>query len=713
MERLTRVRSFFLFLAFCVIVGFFALRLFDIQLIETDGKTDNTKTFTTVTRVKAARGDIRDRNGNVLVSNRASYDLVFNHYVLLSSGKANQSLKTLLDLCREQQIEYIDHFPISKTAPFTSTLDDYNAAWRGYYQAFLGSRNLDSDINPTLLMQTLRTSYKIPEDWTDEEARAVIGIRYEMELRQDITNLSNYVFIEDIDSADQAAILELAIPGLKTESSTVREYHTEYAAHILGYVGQMSSAQWEEYKNKKTEDGVAAYAMDALVGQSGLEAVYEKYLHGIDGWRVDVVTADGTIVEQYYRTVEINGKKVEQKPIAGQNVELTIDLGLQQSAEDSMEQLFLGLKEVDEEEEVEGPKPGFDVEGGAVIALDIKTGQILVCASYPTYDLSRFFEDYQQILDAEFDPLYNRALQAAYPPGSVYKMSMVVAGIENKIIVPGTQIEDKGVYEKYKNQGFTANCLIWTASGGTQTHGSINAAEALMHSCNYFFYDIGDRLTMDQIDAVAKGFGLGEPTGAELETNIGYRANEETKKLLHTGVDSYWYMADQIMASIGQSDNQFTPLQMCVYISTLVNKGVRYKTTFLNRVVSSDYRELITSSKVEVMSTMPLSDAAYSAAMTGMRLVVSNPAGSGWAYFRNSAYTVAAKTGTAEHGGAGSDHGAFACFAPYEDPQIAIVVYGEKVGAGYMLADVAKAVFDTYFSLSMGDDMVQGENQLG
>ena len=710
MERLTRVRSFFLFLMFCGIVGFFALRLFNMQLIETDGKTDNTKTFTTVTRVKAARGDIRDCNGNVLVSNRASYDLVFNHYVLLSSGKANQSLKNLTDLCREQEIEYIDHFPISTTAPFTSTIDEYNAAWRGYYQAFLSSRNLDSDINPTLLMQTLRTSYKIPAEWTDEEARAVIGIRYEMELRQDITNLSNYVFIEDINSADQAAVLELAIPGLNTESSTVREYHTEYAAHILGYVGAMNSAQWEKYKEVKTEDGLSAYAMDAQVGQSGLEEAFEEYLHGVDGWRVDVVTADGSIVEQYYRTVEVNGKKVQQKPIAGQNVELTVDLVLQKAAEDSMKQIFEGLKDQQEGEEL---KPGYDVEGGAVIAMDIKTGKILVCSSYPTYDLSRFFEDYNQILDAEFDPLYNRALQATYPPGSVYKMSMVVAGIENKIIVPGTQIEDKGIYDKYKNQGFTAKCLIWTESDGTRTHGSINASEALMHSCNYFFYEIGDQLTIDQIDEVAKGFGLGEETGAELANSLGYRANEESKKQLHTGVESYWYVADQIMASIGQSDNQFTPLQMCVYINTLVNRGVRYKATFLNRVVSSDYRELITSSKVEVMSTMPLSDYAYNSAMYGMRLVAENPAGSAWQFFRNAPYTVAAKTGTAEHGGRGSDHGAFACFAPYEDPQIAVVVYGEKVGAGYTLADVAKAVLDSYFNVSTSGDTVQGENQLG
>ena len=381
MERLTRARAGLLLLFFLAIVGLFALRLFNLQVIETDGSTDNIKTFTTITRVKAARGEILDRNGNKLVTNRASYDLVFNHFVLLSSDGPNESLRKLTNLCRQKEIDYIDHFPVTAQAPFTYTLDQYNSTWQEYFQKFLAERaKLDTDISPTLLIAQLRNFYKIPTDWSDDEARAVIGIRYEMALRQELTTLSNYVFLEDAKTEELSAILELNIPGLRTEAATVREYSTKTAAHILGYVGAMTASQWEEYKKL---DG---YEMDALVGQTGLEAAFEEYLHGVDGYRVDVTAVDGTILEQYYREDPETGE--EMRPISGQNVELTIDLSMQETAENAMAEVFANLKKQEE------GANGQDAEGGAVVAIDIKTGKILVCASYPTYDLTTFFDDY-------------------------------------------------------------------------------------------------------------------------------------------------------------------------------------------------------------------------------------------------------------------------------------------------------------------------------
>lgn len=696
MERLTRVRGGLILIIFCIILVLFAFRLYDLQIIETGGQTDNTKYFTTITRVKAARGDILDRNGNKLVTNRASYDLTLNHFVLLSSENPNAKLLSLVTLCRDLDIDYIDNFPISKETPFAYTLDQFNSTWQGYFQRYLRDIEIDSDISASLLISKLRTRYNIPAEWSDQDARAVIGLRYEMNLRQgNLTVLPNYVFKEDINSTDLAAILELNVPGMRTEASTVREYTTEYAAHVLGYVGAMTKDQWTQYKDK-------GYAMDALVGQTGFEKAFEEYLHGVDGYRVDEVYPDGTIKNQYYRIV--NGE--EQRPVSGQNVELTIDLNMQTTAEQVMAEKFEALRLEDE------TVLGHDVEGGAVVAMDIKTGQVLVCASYPTYDLSTFFEDYEDIASGDFAPLFNRSLQAAYPPGSIYKMTMVIAGMQNGFIDQDTKLEDKGMFDKYMDQGFTASCLVW--SGWHATHGFIDCKEALMCSCNYFFYEIGDNLEQPFIDEIAKGLGLGERTGVELGENVGYRANYETKKLLHSGSDAYWYPADQIMASIGQGDNQFTPMQMCVYTSTLVNKGVRYNATFLNRVVSSDYRQEILVNTPKISSTMFISDDIYEAYTTGMRMVVTaTNVGTAYDTFGHYPIAVAAKTGTAETGRGGSDNGSFVCYAPYDDPQIAIACYGEQVGSGGALGEIARAIMDTYFNIDTSSDVENNENVLG
>ncbi len=702
MERMTRRRAGIILLVFCLILSFFSLKLYDLQVIATGGKIDNTKTFTVETRVKAARGDILDRNGNVLVTNRASYDLAFNHYVICSAQNTNELLLELVQVCRKMNIDYFDHFPVTKSAPFTYTLGDYSSNWQGYFQAYLPKKGkLDSDISAPLLIDKLRASYKIPESWSAEDARAVIGIRYELDLRQGITNLPKYIFLEDATTEELAAVLELNIPGLATEASTVREYNTKYAAHILGYIGPVTEKQWNEiYKAKE------GYGMDALVGQAGLEEAFEEYLHGVDGTRVDIVTVDGTILDSYYKK-DSNGK--EMRPIAGQNVELSIDLGLQATAEDQMDVLFTELRASGENLPEGTEKPdGSDAEGGAVVVMDVRTGQVLACASYPTYDLSTFREDYNNLLEQDYAPLYNRALQATYPPGSTYKMSMVIAGINSGVIDKMTLIRDQGSFMKYADTGFTADCLIWNTHG--YTHGEINAAQALRDSCNYFFYDIGDKMSINVIDSTAKGLGLGELTGVELAEKQGFRANRETKRLLNTGTERNWYPADQVMTAIGQSLNQFTPIQLCAYTSTLANRGVRYKATFLNRVLDSEYDSVILRNEVQVLSTLTISDEAYEAYTEGMRLVITE--GSVGRYFKDFPISVAAKTGTAQTdaGSKYSDNGAFVCYAPYESPEIAVVVYGEKAGHGSTMAQIAKAVLETYFADRILGDAYTGEN---
>ena len=690
MERMTRVRATALFVIFCLVLGLFALKLYDLQIIETGGKTNNISTFETRTRVKAARGNILDTNGNVLVTNRASYDLVVNHFVLTSSAKPNQTLYELVQLCKERSIEYTDRLPITKKEPYEYTLEDYNTTWQGYFQTFLNERgSIDSDISAPLLMEKLKQSYSIPKEWSEEDARLVLGLRYELSLRQYVGTLSNYVFISDVNSDTLAAVMELNIPGMNVETTTVREYSTKHASHILGYVGAMNKEQWEVYKEKD-------YSMDALVGQAGLEQAFEDYLHGIDGTRVDVVTKSGQLVRSYYET----------EPQAGKNVQVSIDLKLQAITEDTLATTIANLRDP----KLNPEEDGRDAGGAAAVAMDIKTGQVLVCASYPTYDLSTLFENYAALLEDKTGPLFNRALQAAYPPGSTYKMSMVVGGIDSGEIKRNTHIQDKGVFTKYA--GFSPKCLRYSSSG--KTHGSIDCTDALKVSCNYFFYVLGDRMSLEDMDNTAKGLGLGEPTGIELYEAVGHRANAETKAKLNKGENAKWFKGDQVLAAIGQSENKFTPIQLCSYVTTLVNQGTRYKATFLDRVVSSDYRSVFLENTVQIQSQMEMSDEAHAAVAEGMRKVANVSGGTAYKIFKDYPITVCAKTGTAQTGlKDASDNGAFVCYAPAEDPQIAVVVYGEKAGHGSSLGEVARSILDSYFGLGSGSTQITGENQLG
>ena len=713
MERISKFRAVLLMVFFAMVICFYSFRLYTMQIIETDGNTDNTATYTTLTRVKAARGDILDRNGNVLVGNRASYDLVFNHYVIKSADNTNDHLYKLIQKCHELGISYQDHFPVSLTEPFEYTLKTQSASWQNHFKSFMVDRELDSDMSAPLLVQTLRERYKIPEGWSAAEARAVIALRYEFDLRG-ITNLSNYIFIEDVSEEDLSTLLELNIPGLMVESSTVREYYTTYAAHILGSVGAIDADEWSYYDE-------LGYAMDAFVGKSGFEAAFEEDLHAVDGTRVDVVDKDGTIISQYYANVRDpeTGKVIgSQEPVAGNNVETTIDLKLQIAAEDALAEVMQRLCDPNLNTKGEG----LDAEGAAVIVMEVKTGDILAMASYPTFDLSTLNDNYAAIEQADFAPLFNRALSAAYPPGSTYKMVTLISAYNNGKGNLDRIIHDDMVFTKYDS--FRPSCLLWKTNRAS--HGDCDCVYALEVSCNYFFYVLGDELTISQLDYTAKMMGLGEPTGQELPEVLGHRSNPESKAAQYTGTQAQFFTGDRILTAIGQSENRFTPMQLCVYASTLANRGTRMKATFLNRVVSADYTTLVRENVPVVVSTYEICDDAYIGYMQGMRAVIAGQYGTGRNAFggnKDSIYDtnglwpykdilVCAKTGTAETFKDRSDNGAYICFAPMEDPEIAICVYGERVAHGSTLAEVAEAVLRIYFDLGDAGDTTALENKL-
>lgn len=675
MESLTRRRAISVFLLFVMILALFGFQMYNVQVMNTENTSNNISTYSTWESVVAARGEILDRNGNVLVTNRASYNLTFTNFVLFNSDDPNGSLRKLVHMLWDRGIDYVEHLPVTMEKPYEYTLDELDSIWRGYFKAFLEDRELDPDMSAAQLMKQLRAAYRIPDDWEDWEVRMVVGIRYELSLRNVVGSLPAYILVEDVSSDDLTAILELSVPGLSVQTSTVRYYATEYAAHILGTMGLMSPEQYAVYKEQ-------GYPMDAYVGQTGLEAAFEEYLHGINGAKITELDADGNVISEYY----------EKEPVAGSNVETTIDINIQKAMEDALERTILELRA----NGVGTYKEGTDAEGGAAVAIDVRTGEILACASYPTFDLATYRRDYNKLQETEFGPLNNRALELPKAPGSVFKMVVTIAGINDGAITSVTPIEDKGIYTKYDD--YQPMCLIYSRRGAT--HGIIDVRQALMVSCNYYFYETGIRTGAEAIDQVAKALGLGEPTGVELPEDEGRRSNAETKAKLYKDdpANSGWYDADTLQLSIGQGENRFTPLQLVNYVATLANRGTRYRATFLNRVISSDYQKLLVESKPEVMSTCYISDDAYKAYTEGMRMAVNRSGGTVYSYLRDYPVNVAAKTGTAQHGAGGSDNASFVCYAPYEDPQIAIAVFVEKGGEGGYLSNVAKAVMDVYFA---------------
>lgn len=683
MDRLTRNRIRTILCMVFLVVGIFTFRLWRLYLgaDHSSVRVENKDALTYSTTVQAARGNILDRNGQVLVQNRASYNIDIINFVFFSGDAPNQRIRELIDLCRSGGETVVDNLPITAQRPYQYTKDQSNTAALSHFSAYLSYKGWDAEISAKNLIRRMKEAYRIPADWDDETARQVLGVRYELDLRYCV-GMDNYSLAKDVSSATLAAVEELSIPGVTVSTTSVREYNTPYAAHILGRIGPMDADEWKTYKE-------AGYTMDAMVGKEGLEQAFESYLHGQSGTKNTTVTTDGTILESYYT----------KEPQAGSNVMLTIDIGLQAAAEEGLKSVIEDLQKNGVGKKAEGK----DAQGGAVVAMDVKTGEILTCASYPTYDITK----YADYLTAEGSPLYNRALLAQLPPGSIYKPVTAIAAMDENGTGRWREITDRGVYTYYEREGYTCNCHIWTSSG--MTHGTINMMEALSDSCNYYFYEVGRETGITAIDKVAAGLGLGQKSGAELYEESGVRANPATKQERHAASGTGdWYGADTLQASIGQSDNLFTPIQMAAYCATLANGGTRMDATFLKQVVSWDSSSRLYAHEPQIASAYTLSDEAKACIHDGMVLAAKE--GTAATYLSNYPVAVAAKTGTAQHGSGGSDNASFICFAPADDPQIAIAIYVEKGAQGGNLGQIARAMLDEYFARDNSVPTMPNEN---
>ena len=703
--KTSRVVAFGLVIA--LLIALCVGTLYQLQILNGaayyDASQNNNVTYPAV---KAARGNILDRYGRVLVSNRECYNLVINTTRLFGDevDDPNAVILEMVNIVEDSGAEFIDDLPITKSPPFEYTeMTDFQ---RTLLNAYFDDHDLAEDTTAVELMSYFRTRYDIDNTYSAEDMRKISAIRYALNVRYAI-NTSSYTFVEDASIDLISDIMGAVGSVIEVESSYVREYNTQYAAHLLGYIGAMTDVEQEQYMVGDN----SGYNYDSMVGKDGVELAFESWLHGTDGKSRVTRNSEGTITSTVY----------EEDPVPGNHVYLTIDIQLQEAVERALENGIIALQLERDQENAEAIANGTpdevreDIQGGAAVVVDVNSGNPLAIASYPTFDASQVSENYAEYLNAEYDPLYNRATMGAYAPGSTFKPLVALAALSENIINTETRIKCEGIFSKYADQGYAPECWIYTQE--QLTHGNDNVSEAIRDSCNYFFYTIADMMGIDILDEYAADFGLGESTGIEIAETTGNMANPDNH--LNYDVDA-WVYGDTVQAGIGQSDSLFTPLQLAEYCAAIANGGTRYSASVLKSVRSFDYTRQLYSGETKVMSTVDSADYNWAAIQYGMYLFTHDINGSSseaYYAFNNYSYNgesigVAAKSGTSQLGEDITNNALFMCYAPYDDPEIAVAIVVERGRAGSALTNIAKDVLDAYFSLSNPSNSAESENTL-
>jgi len=675
--------------------AFYKVQIYDAAAASGTDSSLPLKMTTVKQTIYAKRGDILDRNGKVLVTSRPIYNIVLSRDALLLAGDVNESLRSVIRILVDNGCSYTDTFPLTKAAPFEYLLDmtaTQQSRLSKYFDYFSALRK-EPDMSASDFIIWLREHYNIPYTMGMLDARLVIGVRYELEIRA-IVNITPYSFANDVPEDVARQIEELACPGVYVEVSSAREFNTQFAAQLLGYIGKITESQAEKYAE-------LGYPMDAYVGQDGAEAAFETELHGIDGERVVRVDENGAIVAIVSET----------PAVPGNNVYLTIDIDMQEAAERQMEILIETINSErreaarDEDGNITGT-----VElatGGAVVVTDVNTGEILALASNPSFDPQLYYDDYGSLLSNSSAPLFNRATQGTYAPGSTFKMVTAYAGLDNGVITRNSLIYDSGFFEKYNTAAglfYHPRCWYYNITG--HGHGYENVIDALADSCNVFFYTVADFLGMRKLNDAAYSFGFGQKTGIELPEKTGVVADEQYKISIGQGS---WVAGDTVQGGIGQGLSVYTPLQLANYTAMIAADGVRYRMTLLHSVKSADYSTVLQTHVPEVVEILENKE-AVDILQEGMRAVVTYRNGTAYSGFKDYKIQIAAKTGSVQSEGATTDNGCFVAYAPYNNPQIAIAVVVEKGGSGSRTVEVTKRVLDEYFeSLSEFSPVGEGE----
>ena len=690
--------------------------LYDVQVTHHEEYlASSVRSIARVETVTAARGVITDRNGRTMVSNSSAYNLTFDKSLLKSGEDANAAILRLLELCEEWGVEWTDTLPMSRSFPYgyqfssaTTTqkanfleyllsLKEAKTALGDYLLAhpqilgsalpefspeatetekkqslldalttehFTTSLLLSAGLTSDAVLDMMRKSCSMDESWPDADARKVVGIQYELKLRALGANNNLYVLAEPINTEFISVLADGNYAGAKVSSSYIRQYETPYAAHILGTVSRYQADDRELLAGK-------GYDGDDWIGRSGVEAAFEDYLRGTDGKRVVSSNADGKTTGVYY----------SKEPQPGNTVELTIDLDFQEAVESA---LSATVQKMDAQD-------GRDDRGAGAAVIKVGTGEILALASYPTYDLSTYRQNIALLNTDPARPEFNRATQGTYAPGSTLKPLTAVAALETGATTIGEMLRDTGrwVYPGSPSDG--AYC--WYRSG----HGKVDVTEAIRVSCNYYFAEMGYRLGMDTFVDYLTAFGLGQSTGIEIGERIGTLPSNNVGEN-----QAPW-------AAFGQANQLYSPLQLANYIATLVSGGKHCNAHLLKAVKSYDNSQVIALGNTAASNTVSISDATLRAVKEGMHeLTTTSLAG----YFSSCVVDAGAKTGTAQVFSNQTNNGVFVCFAPYEDPEIALAIVIEKGGSGGALASTAVEILNAYFSEEEIGVAVLGENQL-
>ena len=657
---------------FIYICGIILLcQLFNLQIVKGEEyrATSDTR-LTRETTLKAARGSILDSKGNEIAGTRTSYTLeLYNSKV--STEDLNTSILNMINVLESNGDKYKDAFPI-KINPFEYTITDEEL------KTFKEENDLEESLSAEEAFYYFKNKYEIQQE-NIEDVRRIIVVRYRISkegysstnpltIATDISNESIQIFNE---SSSKFSGIHIAI-------EPVRKYQQKsLASHILGYVGKINE---DEYKARKEE----GYTQNDYIGKTGIEYVFEEYLKGEDGVKQIDMAVDGTSTGEY----------VTKEAVAGSDVVLTIDANLQAVAEEALKNNIEKIRNGSFAE-------SYDAKSGAVVVTNVKTGEILALVSYPDFEPELFITGISNEKWAEYsenEALFNRAVQGAYAPGSIFKMITGIAGLETGAITKDEKIHTEGIYQRWHKP----HCWIW--DDYRMTHGNINVSEAIKHSCNCFFYEVGYRMGIDALERYARYFGLGEKTGIELPLET---SGTLASKTLYEERGLDWQAGITLSAAIGQAENNFSPIQMAKYISMLTNKGKNIDISIVKTIIRPDGTEVeqdeidsFVNNKLNIeqsnIEDIQINEENLKAILEGMRTVTTEEGGTAYSMFKGFDIEVGGKTGSTENPNS-YVNAWFAGFAPFDEPEISVVVFVENGGHGSYTAEVARDIMEEYF----------------
>ena len=664
------------------------VKLFDLQIVHGAEYLEQSNTrLTRESVLEAARGSILDKTGAELVTSKMEFSLEM-YKTKADTDTLNIDILNMIQVLDKYGVSYVDSFPININ-PFEFKISDENLAnWKK-------SNNLEQNITAQEAFNKFKDKYKIKNTNDIEQIRKIITIRYEL-AKNGYSSTRSVTIAKNIPREAVAEFSESSekFTGVNIVVQPVREYTSgNLASHILGYASQINQQEYETRKN--------TYSQNDIIGKTGIESVFEEYLKGKNGTKQIDMNVDGTTTAEY----------ISEEAVAGSDIVLTIDANLQRVTENA-------LKANIEKIATGGFGQAYDARAGACVVMNVNNGEILAMASYPDYNPADFVggisqEAWNNYTNNTAKPLVNKAIQNSYSPGSTFKMVTAIAGLQTGVIDLNTKINDTGVYTKYRD--YQPRC--WYYTDYHRGHGYLNVSGAIEKSCNYFFYETSDRMGIDNLVRFAKYFGLGSKTGVELEGEIpGVVSSKESKQKLHN--NEPWSAGDTLQSAIGQYDNEFTPVQMARYISMLANGGNKIDTTIIKTIRNPDGSE---TSREEInkfiqnklnleadnSENIEINQDYLRAVLEGMQSVTSDTGGTAYVRFKDFNISVGGKTGSAEAPG-NKVHAWFVGFAPFENPEIAIVVMVENGGHGNYTAEVVRDIMAEYFGMntqSVEEDM--------